>query len=200
MVNPFINNKAPKLNKANKNTLEIDRSRIIDKDTFQKMMNHMTNKIKLSDNSPFNNFIAQSTFSGLLVAYMFGLRPQEIVGLKWSDLRTDKKGTHTLTVERAVTIAKDTTDSKFTTRPVLKGTKTGATRKLTVGQTVMNLFAARWINLAALRAHQHATCECEFKRSAPAAQKPPVLVSLRLPHFNRGEELNINRMEHNIRT
>ena len=44
-----------------------------------------------------------------------------------------------MTVERAVTIAKDTTDSKFTTRPVLKGTKTGATRKLTVGQTVMNL-------------------------------------------------------------
>ena len=139
MVNPFINNKAPKLNKVNKNTLEIDRSRIIDKDTFQKMMNHMTSKIKLSDNSPFYNFIAQSTFSGLLVAYMFGLRPQEIVGLKWTDLRTDKNGTHTLTVERAVTIAKDTSDSKKTTMPIFKGTKTGATRNLTVGKTVMNL-------------------------------------------------------------
>ena len=140
MTNPFINNKAPKLNKANKNSLEIDRSRIIDKDLFNRMLAYQQEKINRQDNSSFHRFSAQSTFAGLLVSYMFGLRPQEVVGLKWSDLRTDKSGTHTLTVERAVTIAK-TNDpkSKFKTIPILKGTKTGSTRKLTLGQTVMNL-------------------------------------------------------------
>ena len=31
--------------------------------------------------------------------------PAEIGGIKWSDLKTDKFGTHTLSVERATTIA-----------------------------------------------------------------------------------------------
>ena len=142
MTNPFIINKAPKLNKSNVHSLEIERSRIFDKDLFKMILSHCESKIKKSSNSAYNQHIAQSTYAGLLVSYMFGLRPQEVVGLKWSDLKTDKNG-HSLTIERAVTISKNTDlDSKFTTKPILKGTKTGSTRSLTVGSQSMKMFRA----------------------------------------------------------
>ena len=142
MSNPFIINKAPKLNKSNVHSLEIERSRIFDKDLFKTILSRCESKIKTSSNSAYNQHIAQSTYAGLLVSYMFGLRPQEVVGLKWSDLKTDKNG-HSLTIERAVTISKNQdVDSKFTTKPILKGTKTGSTRSLTVGSKSMEMFRA----------------------------------------------------------
>lgn len=139
MSNPFVITKAPKIDKLNKNSSEVPRERIIDKALIDKIISKAKDNIKVNDNSQYFKFVAESTYASLLVSYLLGLRPAEIGGIKWSDLKTDNFGTHTLSIERATTIERLGEDSKCSTQTILKGTKTGRSRKLTIGSAFIKI-------------------------------------------------------------
>lgn len=124
LSNPFIEVAPPKVSADKGET--IGYSKIISDSIISSVLLETGLRSSIAWNDTFKYQQSIATHNALTCLYFLGLRPQEVVGLKWSDF----VGTEIL-VQRAVGITR--VHGKKTTTPAFKGTKTGKNRKLTVG-------------------------------------------------------------------
>lgn len=125
LTNPFVEVSPPKV-KSQKQEI-VPKSKIVSESLMSALLKETKIRADISWNDSFKHQQSIATHNALTCLYFLGLRPQEVVGLKWSDFKDNE-----INIERAIGISR-TSNAKTKTMPVFKGTKTGKSRKLTVG-------------------------------------------------------------------
>ena len=138
--NPFMSTKAPSKKRTTRRSQNsIDRTRIISRDLWSRFYSKIREDFDLSikRNDYFDKQRDQVTYTALFTTYLTGMRPEETLGLTWKDIDFKKKiiiikNAVTETKEGDIATAENIKDLK--SKIILKGTKTGEERQITMGK------------------------------------------------------------------
>lgn len=135
--NPFILTQAPRPKKIDSSA--IDRDRIISRDLWQRIYGQLRKDFDYAciRNDIYDKQRDMVTYQAILLSYITGCRPEEVLALRWKDIDFKRKLIiirHAVTETKVGNIASTENISDLKSKMILKGTKTGKERQLTMGK------------------------------------------------------------------
>ena len=134
--NPFIATQAPSVKKA---VASLDRDRIISRNLWKRIYRQLKKDFDYAciRNDIYDKQRDMVTYQAILLSYITGCRPEEVLALRWKDIDFKRRLIvikHAVTETKIGNIASAENIGDLKSKMILKGTKTGKERQLTMGK------------------------------------------------------------------